>query len=110
MELAPGERIITKYSDNSYFDRSEFTLTNYRVSLISTGWFFKAKKGVQSMTLDSVDSAELVYWHRPFLIVLFLLSCALVFGMESGIGDIPYVERAVIKNSAIGVALFSFVG
>lgn len=110
MELAPGERIITKYSDNSYFDRSEFTLTNYRVSLISTGWFFKAKKGVQSMTLDSVDSAELVYWHRPFLIVLFLLSCALVFGMESEIGDIPYVERAVIKNSAIGVALFSFVG
>ena len=62
------------------------------------------------MTLDSVDSAELVYWHRPFLIVLFLLSCALVFGMESEIGDIPYVERAVIKNSAIGVALFSFVG
>ena len=26
MELAPGERVITKYSDNSYFDRSEFTL------------------------------------------------------------------------------------
>lgn len=110
MELAPGERIISKYSDKQYFDRSEFTLTNYRVSLQSTGWFFKAKKGVQSMTLDSVDSAELVYWHRPSLILVFILAAVTAYAMEAGLGDIPAMEGAYIKNGAVVLAVLSFVG
>ena len=110
MELAPGERVISKYSDKQYFDRSEFTLTNYRVSLQSTGWFFKARKGVQSMTLDSVDSAELVYWHRPSLIFVFVLAAVTAYAMEAGVGDIPAMEEAYIKNGAVVLAVLSFVG
>lgn len=94
MSDVTNERIITTFEKKVGSDLTKLTLTNYRVSLESSGSWLKKVKGVQSVTLESVHSANLVVRHNPSYLGLCIIAALLLY--------IAYSEYSYLVPSLIG--------
>lgn len=78
MSFGTNERIVTTFEKKQGSDLTRLVLTNYRVSYESSGSWFKKIKGIQSVTLKSVHSANLVVRHNPIYLIFCLLGVILI--------------------------------
>ena len=117
MEFGKNENVLAtfekkhKASTFSLFaaDTTKLILTNYRVSLESSGSWFKKVKGLQSITLSSVNSANLIVRHNPSYLWITVIGLLGLIAVLFGELDLPEVETLTgsVVLLVLGLILYS---
>jgi len=104
MNIGKDENIVSTFDiKKSGSDITRLVLTNYRVTLESTGSWFKKIKGMQNITLRSVHSVNLVVKHNPDFLWLCIFGIIFIIVALSEI----YPTMPTFETSIGGLILFS---
>ena len=90
MSYGENENVVATFENKKGSNVTKMVLTNYRVALESKGSWFKKSRGMQSVTLESVNAANLTVVHNPSWLWSVLIGMAIALSADSvAVPDIP---------------------
>ena len=102
MDYGNNENVIATFEKKLGSDITRLVLTNYRVTLESTGSWFKKVKGMQNVTLKSINSVNLIVKHNPSFLWLCIIGIIFIVIALSE----KYAISPSFETSIGGVVLF----
>ena len=113
MNFGKDEEVLSTFEKKVGSNITKLVLTNYRVALESSGSWFAKVTGLQSITLSSVTSANLVVKHNPSLLwisVIGLILTAIIMIDGEAIG-FPLLEVGLpVFETAVGGFVLFVIG
>ena len=95
MNFGQNEKMLATFENKNGSDITKLVLTNYRVALESSGSWFKKVKGLQSITLSSINSANLIVRHNPSRLWISIIGLIIAIGVFYIEVDLPKEELAI---------------